>query len=58
MGGQGRVLVMDDLEPMRKLTGGEMLNLLGYDVEYAADGAEAIMLYKNQCNARLPMMLS
>ena len=44
--GQGRVLVMDDLEPMRKLTG-EMLNLLGYDVEYAADGAEAIMLYKN-----------
>ena len=51
--GQGRVLVMDDLEPMRKLTG-EMLNLLGYDVEYAADGAEAIMLYKKSMQRAAP----
>jgi len=42
--GKGRVLVMDDEEMIRELTG-DMLADLGYEVGFAADGAEAIDLY-------------
>ena len=41
---KGRVLVMDDEEMIRGLSG-EMLNLLGYEAECAADGAKAIELF-------------
>ncbi len=44
--GRGRVLVMDDEKPVREAVG-EMLVHLGYDVEYARDGFEALWLYKN-----------
>ena len=41
-----RILVMDDEQGVREIAG-RMLNHLGYqEVEFAADGAEAIKLYK------------
>ena len=44
--GDGRVLVMDDEDIIRELVR-EILTGLGYDVDVAADGAEAIGLYKD-----------
>src|SRR3990170_4805014 len=41
---KGRILVMDDEEMIRDVSG-EMLNLLGYEAECAADGTEAIKLF-------------
>jgi len=41
----GRILLMDDEETVRNATG-IVLNYLGYDVEYAKDGKEAIDLYR------------
>jgi PAS domain S-box-containing protein len=43
--GKGRVLLMDDEEMVRQVTG-EMLKTMGYEVEYASDGAEAIGMYE------------
>jgi CheY-like chemotaxis protein len=43
--GKGRVLVMDDEETIRDVAG-HMLTRLGYDVEFAGEGAEAIEIYK------------
>jgi two-component system cell cycle sensor histidine kinase/response regulator CckA len=43
--GQGRILVMDDEAPLRKMIG-RMLGVLGYEAEFARDGAEAIEKYK------------
>lgn len=43
--GRGRVLIMDDMEAMM-MVAGEILNMLGYEVEYSADGEEAIKAYK------------
>jgi signal transduction histidine kinase/CheY-like chemotaxis protein len=43
--GKGKVLVMDDEAVVRKVTG-EMLIYIGYEVEYARDGVEAIEIYK------------
>jgi len=43
---EGKILVMDDAESVRNATG-IVLNYLGYEVEYAKDGVEAIDLYKN-----------
>ena len=43
--GSGRILVMDDEEALRTLLA-QILKLLGYDVECARDGAEAIEIYQ------------
>lgn len=43
--GGGRILVMDDMEPMM-LVAGEILNVLGYEVEFTINGEEAIEAYK------------
>ena len=43
--GRGNILVMDDEEIVR-IVAGDMLSHLGYDVEFANDGAEAIDLYR------------
>ncbi len=43
--GRGRVLVMDDEKTVRNVLG-EMLKYLGYEVEFAGDGNEALELYK------------
>ncbi|MCR3922473.1 MAG: ATP-binding protein [Firmicutes bacterium] len=42
--GQGRILLMDDEYGVRK-TAGEMLHILGYDVDYAVTGEEAVAFY-------------
>ncbi len=42
--GSGRVLLMDDEKEIRESLG-EVLNELGYEVGYAADGAEALAAY-------------
>ncbi len=42
----GKILVMDDDEAVRSATG-IVLNYLGYDVEYAKDGVEAIEIYRS-----------
>ncbi len=46
--GNGRILVMDDEEMLRNFVG-ELLDLLGYDVDFAADGQETLDAY---CRAR------
>jgi signal transduction histidine kinase/ActR/RegA family two-component response regulator len=42
--GKGRVLLMDDEDAVRRVTG-KMLERLGYDVELAKDGGEALAAY-------------
>jgi PAS domain S-box-containing protein len=43
--GKGRILIMDDEESVREI-GGMILNQLGYEVEYAKDGTEAVEFYR------------
>ncbi len=43
--GSGRILFMDDEEMIRHVAG-EILGTLGYDVEFACEGAEAIERYR------------
>lgn len=43
--GNGRILVMDDMEAMM-LVAGEILQVLGYEVEFSSNGDEAIEMYK------------
>jgi PAS domain S-box-containing protein len=43
--GHGRILVMDDMEAMM-MVAGEILGVLGYDVEFSTNGVEAIETYK------------
>jgi len=43
--GEGKILVVDDEEMVRDVTG-NMLKLIGYKVGFARDGAEAIKVYK------------
>ncbi|MGA1874784.1 MAG: response regulator [bacterium] len=51
--GKGKILVMDDEEMVRNVAG-QMLIQLGYVIEYARDGAEAIELYKTAKEAGAP----
>lgn len=51
--GQGRILVMDDMEAMM-MVAGEILQMLGYEVEYSTNGDEAIEAYKNAKEAGRP----
>ena len=51
--GQGRILVMDDEASLRK-TVGRMLEKLGYESEFAKDGAEAIRMYREAKEAEKP----
>jgi PAS domain S-box-containing protein len=43
--GHGRILVMDDMEAMM-MVAGEILQVLGYEVELSTNGEEAIEAYK------------
>jgi CheY-like chemotaxis protein len=45
LAGEGRVLLMDDEEQLRK-SAGRILNKLGYEVEFAGHGEEAIEIYQ------------
>jgi len=44
--GSGRVLLMDDKHEVLEAAG-EMLSHIGYDVDYAKDGSEALQKYKS-----------
>ena len=50
---RGRILVMDDEEPIRILAG-ELLGLLGYEVTLAEDGSEAIQMVATAVAAGKP----
>jgi signal transduction histidine kinase/CheY-like chemotaxis protein len=50
---KGKILVMDDEETVRNATG-IVLNYLGYDVEYAKNGSEAVLLYKTAIEKGYP----
>jgi len=53
MKGRGRILVMDDEAPLRKIFW-RMLKNLGYESEFAKDGAEAIRMVKEAKEAEKP----
>ena len=56
--GKARILVMDDERGMREIAG-RMLKHIGYeDVEFAADGAEAVKLYKAAMKAGNPFSVA
>jgi two-component system cell cycle sensor histidine kinase/response regulator CckA len=42
--GKGRILLMDDEKSIRQVAG-DLLTLLGYSVDFARDGAEAVAMY-------------
>jgi two-component system cell cycle sensor histidine kinase/response regulator CckA len=54
--GKGKLLVMDDEELIRKVSG-EILTALGYEVHFAHDGTEAIEIYKREKNNGAPFDL-
>ena len=51
--GEGKILVMDDEQMIRELAG-EILWHLGYEVEFAQDGDEAVALYKTSLKTARP----
>jgi PAS domain S-box-containing protein len=53
VGAGRRVLVMDDDEAVRTIAG-QMLTSVGYEVEQAADGAEAVALYREGLRIQRP----
>ena len=54
--GEGKILVMDDEAIVRDVTG-QILKHLGYDVEFAGDGSEAIELYRKAKESGKPFDL-
>ncbi|MEW6351117.1 MAG: PAS domain S-box protein [Thermodesulfobacteriota bacterium] len=53
VGGEGRILLMDDEEAIRELVA-ETLSLLGYDVQVTCDGSEAINAYRQAMESGIP----
>ena len=51
--GEGKVLLMEDEVSVRE-TANEMLTFLGYEVELARDGVEAVRLYKDAFRSECP----
>ncbi|MEW5767643.1 MAG: PAS domain S-box protein [bacterium] len=51
--GEGKILLMEDEEDVREVAGG-LLKHLGYEVEFAGDGAEALDLYNEARKAGRP----
>lgn len=51
--GTGRILLMDD-EPIFRSTVGKMLEALGYEVENAGDGTEALQTYQDSMSQGNP----
>ncbi len=51
--GKGKILVMDDEELLRDIVG-MMLEQIGYEVEFANDGSEAIEVYTQAKKSRVP----
>ncbi len=53
MKGEGRILLIDDEEAIRR-SAGEMLRRFGYDVKLAKDGSEGIQFYRQATESGLP----
>ena len=51
--GEGRILIMDDEAMIRKLAG-ELLTYLGYTVDFALNGTEAVKCYKQALESNTP----
>jgi len=51
--GKGRILVMDDEKMVIKIAG-HILNRLGYDPSFSADGTQAIDMYKKAMDSQNP----
>ncbi|MBI9075662.1 MAG: PAS domain S-box protein [Desulfatibacillum sp.] len=54
--GHGRVLLMDDEEVVRDITG-EILEYLGFTVDKAPDGAEAVRIYQEAMESAQPFRI-
>lgn len=54
-GNRGKILVMDDDEVVRYIAG-KTLSRLGFDVEFAEDGAQAIALYRQALESGAPFV--
>lgn len=53
LAGKGRILVMDDEEMVRDVVG-DLLKILGYEVEFASDGLELTDLYRKAKDSGQP----
>jgi two-component system cell cycle sensor histidine kinase/response regulator CckA len=53
LAGRGKILVMDDEEVVRDVMG-DLLAILGYEVEFADDGLKVIELYKKAKESKAP----
>jgi PAS domain S-box-containing protein len=53
LAGKGKILVMDDEEVVRDVIG-DLLAILGYEVEFAEDGSKVIELYKKAEESKAP----
>lgn len=51
--GRGKILIMEDEESLREVIG-DILSLLGYEVGFAGDGTEALVLYKKARDSGQP----
>ncbi|MEJ2716245.1 MAG: PAS domain S-box protein [Deltaproteobacteria bacterium] len=51
--GKAKILLMDDEVAIREVAG-ELLALIGYEVEFAEDGAEAVEMYRKAKNSSAP----
>jgi PAS domain S-box-containing protein len=51
--GKGKILIMDDEDMIREITGELLLNL-GYQVEFAKNGNEAIVMYREALDLEKP----
>ncbi|MBU2622822.1 MAG: PAS domain S-box protein [Proteobacteria bacterium] len=51
--GEGKILLMDDDRMLRAMAD-EMLEMLGYEAEFAKDGAEAIAMYRKAKESERP----
>ncbi len=56
LSGQGRILVMDDEEIVRDVAG-KILRHMGYEVDFAGEGSEALDLYRDAKKAGRPFHL-
>jgi PAS domain S-box-containing protein len=54
--GTGKILLMDDEEAIRELAG-DLLSIMGYEVETVADGAQAVLSYDRAGEAGAPFDL-
>jgi len=54
--GEGRILVIDDDEMIRR-SAGKVLTQIGYKVEGAADGVEGLLLYRKAMEEKRPFAL-